>query len=377
MKIGILGGGQLARMLALAGYPLGLRCVVLDPNPQACAGAVTKLLVGAYDDPALLAALADQVEVATFDFENVPLSAARFLAERLPLYPPVAALAAAQDRLHEKTLFRQLGIPTAPFVAVTSWDDLQTAVTHIGLPAVLKTRRFGYDGKGQWVLRQSADVARAWQALSSAMAAVSSVDSPVPLILEGFVPFDKEVALIAVRHQAGDCAFYPLVTTVQQQGILRQAFTSSASQGDPLTQQAHDYLQRLLTHLQYVGVLTVEFFVQDGQLIGNEMAPRVHNSGHWTIEGAHTSQFENHLRALMGWPLGSTDLRGQSALINLLGELPAPSACLALPGVHWHDYGKSPQVGRKVGHVTLCDDEPIRFQKTWHRLQQIVGLSTD
>jgi 5-(carboxyamino)imidazole ribonucleotide synthase len=361
VNLGIVGGGQLARMLALAGYPLGLRFLILDPAPDACAGQVAELLQGAYDDRGMLAQLASRAELATFDFENVPVAAARFLEQHMPVFPPPAALETAQDRLSEKTLFQELGIPTPPFAAVDSLEELHEAVNRTGLPAVLKTRRLGYDGKGQQVLRAIGDYDSAWQAQGG-----------VPLILEGFVPFQREVSALALRGRAGETAFYPLVENRHRDGILR---LSTAPYLDPdLENQARDYASRLLERLAYVGLLAIEFFVLDGQLLANEMAPRVHNSGHWSIEGAETSQFENHLRAILGLPLGSTAAIGCTAMLNFIGELPDRPAVLAVPGLHFHDYGKSPRPGRKVGHATLRAADPDTLRARLAKLPPLLGL---
>ncbi|AEB12423.1 5-(carboxyamino)imidazole ribonucleotide synthase [Marinithermus hydrothermalis] len=351
MRVGILGGGQLGRMLALAGHPLGLECVVLEPNPEAPARPVSVQLVAAYDDAEALAELAARVDVVTYEFENVPVAAARFLAERVAVRPPPAALEVAQDRLAEKTCFQRLGIPTPPFVPVHTRADLEEAVARVGLPAVLKTRRLGYDGKGQRVLREAGDVEAAWAALGGA-----------PLILEGFVPFGREVSILAVRAQDGTCAFYPLVENRHEAGILRLSRAPAPDTPPELQEAAEVYARRVLEALEYVGVLAIEFFQVDGRLVANEMAPRVHNSGHWTIEGAETSQFENHLRAVAGLPLGSTAPRGVSAMLNLIGQVPEPAAVLRVPGAHLHLYGKTPRPGRKLGHVTVCADDTATLE---------------
>lgn len=344
MIVGIVGGGQLARMLVLAGYSLGLRFVILDPDLQACAGQVAELIEGDYDDPAKLSILAQRADVITFDFENVPVETALFLEQQCPFFPPPAALAAAQDRLHEKTLFQTLGIPTPRFCAVDTLDDLRSAVDQLGLPALLKTRRFGYDGKGQYRLRNASDVDEAWQTLGH-----------TPLILESFVAFQREVSLLAVRNRQHQTAFYSLVENHHRDGILRLSL--APTQTPELMQQAQDYTTKIMQQLNYVGLLAVEFFQCDGQLVANEMAPRVHNSGHWTIEGAEVSQFENHLRAIFGLPLGSTAAIGYSAMVNGIGALPADyGKLLAVPGAHLHVYGKSPRPGRKVGHCTVRSD---------------------
>lgn len=364
MKVGIIGGGQLARMLALAGYPLGLRFQVLDPAADACAGQAAPLMGGDYHDEARLESLAAWADVVTFDFENVPADAARALEGRITVYPPAEALALAQDRLSEKTLFWEMGIPTPTFATVDSLEELQSAAVRVELPAVLKTRRLGYDGKGQQVLRTAEDIEPAWRALGSA-----------PLILESFVSFEGEVSIVAVRGRDGSTAFYPLVENHHRDGILR--LSRAPCRMPELEREGWDYARRLLDRLNYVGVLAIEFFVKDGRLIANEIAPRVHNSGHWTIEGAETSQFENHLRAILGLPLGSTAAIGYSAMMNGIGDLPERAAVLAIPGAHYHAYGKTPRPGRKVGHITLRANDPGAVQAGLERLLPMVGFSPD
>lgn len=340
MRIGIIGAGQLGRMLALAGYPLGLRFVFLDQSSDAPGAQVGRIISGAFDDPQRLAELAHDVDIVTFDVENVPVGAVQSIAASKPFLPPVNALGASQDRLDEKTLFRQLKIPTPAFAAVDSLADLQAAVRDIGLPGVLKTRRLGYDGKGQFYLRQASDIGTAWEMLGS-----------VPLIYEGFIDFSREVSIIGVRSTRGETRFYPLSANTHAHGILRHSTAPYRSAS--LQKQAETYLKRLLKHFDYAGVLTIEFFVRGGRLIANEMAPRVHNSGHWTIEGAQTSQFENHLRAILGLPLGSTHPIGHSAMLNFIGTIPTLGNILRVPGVHFHSYGKEPRPNRKLGHCTI------------------------
>ncbi|MDK1017872.1 MAG: 5-(carboxyamino)imidazole ribonucleotide synthase [Actinomycetota bacterium] len=345
MIVGILGGGQLARMLALAGIPLGMRFVILDPAPDACGGALGEHILAAYDDPSALARLAERCDRITYEFENVPASAVEWLAsqERV-VHPPPRALAVARDRLREKALFGELGIPTAGVEQVEDLPSLRRAVEAVGLPAVLKTRTLGYDGKGQVVLSQTQDIEDAWQRLSG-----------VPAVLEAFVPFEREVSIIAVRGAGGQTSFYPLSENIHREGILVLA---RSRPGDPQQTRAEEYATRLLDALDYRGVLTVEFFDRDGELLANEIAPRVHNSGHWTIEGAVTSQFENHLRAVTDLPLGSTSPIGHAAMLNLIGDVPDPAPLLNLAGVHLHLYDKSSRPGRKVGHVTVRADTP-------------------
>jgi 5-(carboxyamino)imidazole ribonucleotide synthase len=342
MHIGILGGGQLGRMLALAGYPLGLRFRTLDLSPEAPAGDVSELAAADFNDTDALKRFVRGLDVVTYEFENVPVDPARFLSRRVPVFPPPEALESAQDRLTEKNFFKQLSIPTPEFVAVDSWDDLKHALNEIGLPAVLKTRRFGYDGKGQAVIRKTEDVSHAWQSLGG-----------VPLILEGFVPFERELSILAVRSRSGETAFYPLVENHHAEGILRLSLCPAPGANPELQAEAEAHARRALEALNYVGVLAIEFFERGGHLLANEMAPRVHNSGHWTIEGAETSQFENHLRAIAGWPLGSTATVGYSAMLNLIGTIPDLRSVLALANVHLHLYGKAPRPNRKLGHITL------------------------
>jgi 5-(carboxyamino)imidazole ribonucleotide synthase len=340
MNIGIIGAGQLGRMLALAGIPLGLHFRFLDPNEDAPSGQVAPLVVGAYDDRASLRRLASDVDLITYEFENVPVEALGTVAGLRPCFPPPEALRVSQDRLLEKELFGRLGIPTPGYRSVDSAAELRTAVAEIGLPCVLKTRRLGYDGRGQRVLRKAGDVAAAWRALGG-----------VPLILEAFVDFDCEVSIVGARSTSGEIRAYPLVANTHRDGILRT--TVAPWDGGRLGALALRHLRRVLREFDYVGVLAIEFFVQDGRLMANEMAPRVHNTGHWTIEGAATSQFENHLRAILGLPLGDTRATGHSAMVNFIGSMPDRAGLLSLPGVHFHDYGKEPRAGRKLGHCTV------------------------
>ena len=320
MIVGVIGGGQLGRMLALAGIPLGLSFRFLDPSPDAPAAEVGELILGDYDDPELLDRLADGAAAVTYEFENVPVAA----AERVGAIPAAAALQASQDRLVEKLLFRELGIPT-PRID----DEVET------LPAILKTRRLGYDGKGQRL--------------------VETWEGPGPShVLEERVPFDRELSLLAVRAADGATRFYPLVENVHEGGILR---VSRAPAANAPQAEAEEYGARLLDELGYVGVLALELFDVGGRLLANEFAPRVHNTGHWTIEGAATSQFENHLRAILGLPLGPTESR-PSVLVNLIGSLPRSQDVLGIPGAHLHLYGKEPRPGRKLGHITLVEPTP-------------------
>ncbi len=346
--VGILGGGQLARMLALAGAPLGLRCLVMDTVADACAAQYVPLLLADYCDKSALADFASRVDVATFDFENVPAESAEWLAQRIPVFPGPRALAVAQDRLAEKTLFQDLGIGTPRFSAVQSRPDLDRALSEVGAPAILKTRRLGYDGKGQFRLRTEHDADAAWAALGDQCERVG-------LILESFVPFERELSVVAVRGRDGEVRTWPITRNWHSDGIL-SASLAPATISPEIASEALAAAGRVAESLDYVGVFALELFETPHGLLANEMAPRVHNSGHWTIEGAHCSQFENHLRAVLGLPLGPTTTRGVSCMLNWVGELPDPLAVLRLAGAHWHDYGKSPRAGRKVGHATCVAD---------------------
>ncbi len=339
--IGILGGGQLARMLAIAAAPLGQRVLVVDAAEDACAGQVAPLVVADWHDQEALDALARRVDVATFDFENVPADVAQRLTARTRVFPNPHALAVAQDRLAEKRLFGDIGLATPRYAAVDTRSDLERAIIEVGLPAVLKTRRLGYDGKGQYLLRCADDADAAWDALGAASS-----------ILEAFVAFQRELSVIAVRSRAGEFRHYPVTRNWHTDGVLSVSLPL-VEQNDEVARRAVEHARRLAESLDYVGVFALELFVDAGQLLGNEMAPRVHNSGHWTIEGAVCSQFENHMRAVAGLPLGDTSACGASVMLNWIGDLPDARGVLSEPDAHWHDYGKTARPGRKVGHATL------------------------
>lgn len=351
-RVGIFGAGQLGRMLSLAGHPIGVRCVAYAQHEGEPACVVGEHALGAWDDAGALDAFAARVDVATYEFENVPLEAVRRVGARVPLRPSIDALRVAADRIEEKTLFRRLGIDTAPFAAVDDEAGLRAAVASIGLPAVLKTRTMGYDGKGQRVLRAEADVEGALAALGGS-----------PSILEGFVAFEREVSQVGVRAADGTIAFWPLAENVHREGILRVS-VAPAPATPAIESMARAYLRSLLEALDYVGVLALELFQAGDRLLANEMAPRVHNTGHHTIEAAETSQFENHLRAVADLPLGSTAPRGHAAMVNLVGAIPEAREILAIEGAHLHLYDKEPRAGRKVGHVTVrADDAATRDER--------------
>ncbi|MEZ4315971.1 MAG: 5-(carboxyamino)imidazole ribonucleotide synthase [Myxococcota bacterium] len=359
--LGILGGGQLGRMLAEAALPLGVRCVVFDDSSDSCAAAYAPVITGDLRDQATLLELASQVDVVSFEFENVPADSVAFLRERgHVVHPGPQALLTAQDRWNEKRFFRDLGIQTAPFARVDDAASLQLAIDQLGLPAVLKARRLGYDGKGQLFLAHPEQADVALPTLGN-----------VPCILERVVTFDRELSLVSARSVNGDIVHYPLVENRHAGGVLR--WTQAPAQGVPegMQRRAEAAAVQVLEALDYVGVLAIEWFQVGDALLANEMAPRVHNSGHWSIEGAATSQFENHVRAVLGLPLGSTETR-PCAMVNLLGVIPDRKALLSVPGVRLHDYDKAPRQGRKLGHVTVTGpDMPTVMERT-RRVREIV-----
>jgi 5-(carboxyamino)imidazole ribonucleotide synthase len=325
--VGCIGGGQLGRMLGLAGLPLGVSFRFLDPSPDACAREVGELVVADYDDPQGLVRLGDGAEVVTYEFENVPVEA----AARVGAVPGVAALELGQDRLREKELFRSLGIPTARF----------GSPEETGLPALIKTRRLGYDGKGQRRIDEL---------------------EPIPdhELAEELVAFDRELSVVGVRGREGETRFWSVGENVHRDGILR--VTRAPARNAP-QREAEAICTALLDSLDYVGVIAVELFEVGGRLLANEFAPRVHNTAHWTIDGARTSQFENHLRAILGLPLGATDATGECVMVNLIGTLPTLDALLGLPTARVHLYGKPPREGRKLGHVTLVDPDEASLER--------------
>src|SRR5256885_391414 len=353
-------------MLALAGYQLGIEFRFFDPNSGAPVGQIGQLIAANYDDCAALERFLNDVDVVTYEFENLPASTVQFVAERVNVFPPVKALETAQDRLFEKQLFQSLDIPTPRFAAIGSLEDLRRAVDEIGLPAVLKTRRMGYDGKGQLVLRDGSEIDHAWSALGK-----------LPLILEQFVQFQHELSVIGVRNREGSEVFYPPVENVHREGVLRRSESPAPSITPELAALAIEYCRRIMDRLDYVGVLALELFAVDGALRANEIAPRVHNSGHWTIEGAETSQFENHLRAIIGLPLGVTTPRGRSVMYNVLGHIPPVERVVAIEGAHLHLYGKAPTEKRKAGDVTLVAQTSAGLARGASEVAAALGLSPE
>ena len=346
-------------MLALSGYQLGIQFRFFDPSSGAPVGQIGELVAARYDDRAALERFLQGLDVVTYEFESIPVEAVRFVAERVEVYPPLAALETAQDRLLEKELFRDLGIPVPAFEPVNSFEDLRDAARQIGFPVVLKTRRLGYDGKGQMVIRDESSLSEAWAGIGGS-----------PLIVEKYVTFDHEFSVIGVREKTGRQAFYPLAQNAHREGILRTTIAPAPDGSEEMRERAVGYCRSIMERFDYVGVLALELFSVDGELLANEMAPRVHNSGHWTIEGAETSQFENHLRAILSLPLGSTAPRGWSAMVNIVGEIPPREDVLACEGSHLHLYGKAPTERRKVGHATLVTDSAEAAQKGLAALSQ-------
>lgn len=365
MKVGIVGGGQLGRMLAIAGVPLGMRFRFLEPSADCPAAALGEVITAPYDDPDGLDRFASQLSVATFEFENVPASAAEALAQRLSLAPGPRALAVSQDRISEKRFFRECGVPVQPFAAVSSAKELEDALSTVGTPAMLKTRRLGYDGKGQRMVRDASQAAAAWHDLGK-----------VPCILESLVHFSAEVSLVATRTRRGgrvEWVSWPLTQNEHAHGILRRSVAPAPC--DPtgaLAESARTAVRRIMDELDYIGTMAVEFFVTPQGLLANEMAPRVHNSGHWTIDGAHTSQFENHMRAVASMALGPTVARGLCAMVNLVGRAPSAAEILAAcPEAHVHLYGKHARAGRKLGHVTLVCPDQATLDAALERLEPL------
>jgi 5-(carboxyamino)imidazole ribonucleotide synthase len=345
--IGILGGGQLGRMLAMAAARLGLKCQVFSPDPDSPAfDVVLNATCAEYDDVEALELFANDVDVVTYEFENVPSATAMVLAARRPVLPAQKILETTQDRLIEKDFVTRLGIGTADYADVSSVETLQAAIARIGLPAVIKTRRFGYDGKGQAIIRDGDDPAQVWEDLGTKSA-----------ILEAFVPFEREISVIAARSADGAVECYDVTENEHRDHILKFSRVPAAI-SDALAADARAVAEKIATALDYVGVLAVELFVVTGngepRVLVNEIAPRVHNSGHWTLDGASISQFEQHIRAIAGWPLGKPLRHGQVTMTNLIGDdILDYERWLTVPGATVHLYGKgAPRPGRKMGHVT-------------------------
>jgi 5-(carboxyamino)imidazole ribonucleotide synthase len=348
-------------MLGLAAESDALGFRFLDPSPDATAAAVGELIVARLDDEAAAAKLAQGADVVTYEWEGVPATTARAAGAHAPLRPNDRALEVSQDRLDEKQLFQRLGIAVPPFAAIDDRAGLDDAVRTIGLPAVLKTRRGGYDGKGQQVLRDTSDAETAWGTLGG-----------VPLVLERLVSFDRELSVLAARGLDGATRIWPLVHNEHRDGILRISRAPAPDLSAGIQAAGEQIATRLLDELDYVGVLAVELFEHDGSLLANELAPRVHNSGHWTIEGAETSQFRQHLNAILGEPLGPTDMRGHAAMVNCIGVFPDAAAVASIDGAYLHDYGKEPRPGRKLGHITLLASAEAELETRLDELEAAV-----
>ena len=376
--IGILGGGQLGMMLAEAAMPLGYQCIFLEDNASCPASLYGRVFSSAQLEDFIAAA-----DVFTLEFENTPTTTVEQLAKlskngnKQGMFPPPIALEIAQDRLKEKHMFNDLDIATVPFLAVNSEAELQQACAALGLPIVLKTSRGGYDGKGQFVIKQDSDIKAAWNELKDAVSGKGSLTpTPAPLIAEGFIDFSREVSIIAARAQDGQVRCYDLVDNHHHNGIL--AKTQAPAVGTShLSQQATEAITTVMNRLDYVGVMALELFVTKDErghdyLLANEIAPRVHNSGHWSIEGAITSQFENHIRAVVGLPLGDTDNVHPSIMINVLGQYPDISAVLTIDGMHYHSYHKEERDDRKIAHITLMPNDVADLEPALAKLVAIL-----
>lgn len=358
----MLGAGQLGQMLGQAGRNLGFDFRFLSPDDHAPAGRYAELIVADYSNEAALEHFCEGIDVATYEFESIPADAVRFVSERVPVYPPLAAIQTAQDRALEKQCFEDLKIPTAPFVVVAGMNEARQALEKTGTPAVLKTRVLGYDGKGQSVIKTRNEIANAWVAVKGA-----------PSIVESWVNFSRELSIIGVRGRNGETAFYPLVENYHSEGILRFSIAPAPAVSPELQGLAEEYSRRLMDSLGYVGVLALELFQTETGLVANEMAPRVHNTGHWTIEGADTSQFENHLRAIAGMPLGSTEMGGAAGMVNVIGREPDVAKLHAVENVHIHMYGKVPRPKRKLGHITVTADDLAGVRNSVSQLRSAMG----
>jgi 5-(carboxyamino)imidazole ribonucleotide synthase len=348
MHIGVLGSGQLGRMLALAGKELGHSFSFFDQSPSSATAGLGETTVGEFSDRTALKAFARRCDVITYEFENVPFDTARFLAELKPVYPPPQALQVSQDRLTEKEFLQGLGIGTPRFQAASSLEELEAACRTLGYPCIAKTRRFGYDGKGQYRLNSKDDLKIAWSVLLGA-----------PLLVEGFVPFSRELSVIATRDQQGAIAYYPLSFNVHINGILHRSEIPAPELPQSVRELATSAITKVLNKLQYVGTLAIELFEVRGEILANEMAPRVHNSGHATIEGVSTCQFSNHIRAITGDNLGTTEPISRTVMYNIIGKIPDTSKVATLPNFHLHLYNKSERSGRKLGHITLINPSQI------------------
>ena len=365
-RVGIIGGGQLALMLAESVEHMGVRCTVLDPSNQCCASAACEQIVRDYNDEEALKKLASCSDVITYEFENVPAAAGAVISPLRHIHPNPDALRYAQDRHLERTMFSELGIAIPNYRPVDDVESLESALEELGTPAILKARSLGYDGKGQVLINDASTAAEAFATIGA-----------VPAILDQFVEFERELSIIATRSINGDIACYPLSANVHRGGILRVSKAPAREVNEHLVEQAQHAARQILNRFEYVGTIAVEFFQigtgEGATLVANEIAPRVHNTGHWTIEGAQTSQFENHMRAVMGMELGSSDPIGHSAMVNIIGDEPRPGALESMPEAHVHMYGKAPRAGRKIGHVTLNAPSEGELDALLERFTRVIG----
>jgi 5-(carboxyamino)imidazole ribonucleotide synthase len=338
VRIGIIGGGQLGRMFALAGYPLGLHFAFYDPDKNCCSQELAPTTHAEFNDIDSLMAFAKNVDIVTYENENIPVETLQRLNEHKPIRPTIEAIRIFQDRWLEKNFIQDLHIPTAEFFLVENVAAAQTAAEKLHFPFLLKSRRFGYDGKGQIRINTQADLNQ-----------LTDNQLAQGYLAEKHIHFQREFSLICVKGLSGEIAFYDLCENTHKNGILARTINKIA---DPMFERAKKHVTAIINKLAYVGTLAVEFFDVDNEPMINEIAPRVHNSGHWTIEGAYTSQFENHLRAIIGLPLGDTRSRCEVEMLNIIGEMPDKATILKSQRSFLHDYGKSPRPGRKLGHIT-------------------------
>jgi len=374
--VGVLGSGQLGRMIAQAGTDLGIRCRFLGGSLTTPAAAVGDVWDDGFADPGALERFADGLDVVTYEFENVPVKAARTIASSTTLYPSPRSLEIAQDRLLEREMFTRLGIAAPNHAAIETLGELKSALNNgFPLPAILKARRLGYDGKGQARLATIDDAERAWETIA-AHAGGDSQNARVPSLLDEMIPFVRELSIVAVRGRDGSMACYPPFENTHTDGILRRSICPAPGISDDRRAEMISAAKQIGDDLGHVGVFAVEFFeTSDGTLLANEIAPRVHNTGHGTIEGCETSQFENHLRAILGLPLGSTQPRGSSVMLNIIGAWPDRNALLAIPGLSLHDYEKPPKPGRKIGHVTLVAEDQAALRERLASAEALINAS--
>lgn len=361
-RLGIVGGGQLGKMLAIAASQMGVQSTFIDPSAEAVAAQVSRQIRAEFNDETAIKSLFVESDAVTFEFENVSLQALNLPQFKDKLFPSCAALSVANDRIKEKKFFKECGLLTAPFLALTdvselSDDDFCEIVTkggeELGYPVILKTCSLGYDGKGQVTIKTP-------EIDENLRMKLSALKKSNRLVLEKRIAFQREVSVLAARGRAGEIVVYPTPTNVHREGIL---FTSTVVENEVIP-ELRQAAESILKKLDYVGLLAIEFFEIDGNYLANEMAPRVHNTGHWSIEGAQTSQFENHIRAVLGLPLGSTMLRQPTQMINIISQIPDLVSLAKIPGVHIHLYGKAARPGRKLGHITLEADSKYALEET-------------